>query len=125
MPLRCSHCLKDQQASKAYAWKSERNFCFWGTPQVGGSSLVISSPIPQDTTPTLAIPTPTQSEVTSQGNSVDITTQPSIPTGSAISSGMELCNLRGLTKETCQMECNWDGSCAERVHTTKCGCDRN
>ena len=123
MPLRCVQCRKGEQASKANSWKSEHNFCFWDPPQNEGSNLEIQSVISQDTTTTLPIPVPTQ-PTTSQGAIPDMTTQAGITTGSAISSGTKPCNLRGLTKETCHMQCNWDGSCAERVQTTKCGCDK-
>ena len=123
MPLRCVQCRKGGQPSKANSWKSEHNFCFWDPPQDEGSNWAIQSVI-SPTTTTLAILTPTKPTTTSQGSFPDMTTQAGITNGSVSSSGTKLCNLRGMTKETCHMECNWDGSCAERVQTTKCGCDK-
>ena len=126
MPLRCSQCHNGGQAKKANSWKSARNICFWGPLQNGGANVVFPSTLPQQPL-TASVTTPTtQDTVTVQHTStiVDTTTHASVTAVNIQFPSTTLCSFRGLTKETCQMNCNWDGSCEEMVRTTECDCNQ-
>ena len=125
MPLRCSKCRNGGQAKKANSWKSASNICFLGLFPNVGVNPVFPPPFPLHTSTPVTVP-PTQTTVAVQHPStiVDATTHVSVTTENILLPSTTFCTLRGFTQETCQMKCNWDGSCDETSHTTACDCNQ-
>ena len=127
MPMRCSQCRIAGQAKTANSWKFSRDSCLWISPHPDNAGVEILIPSPSQSTVTQIVTPVTTSPMQSTSTTevatdhVESSTLPSDTSGN-ISLTNTNCQFRGLIQETCEMQCDWDGSCNESISTTKCRC---
>ena len=127
MPTRCSQCRIDGQAKTANSWKFSRDSCLWVSshPDNTGVEILIPSPsqsiVTQIVTPVTTSPMQSTSTTEVATDHVESSTLASDTSGN-ISSTNTNCQFRGLIQETCEMQCDWNGSCNESISTTECKC---
>ena len=130
MPMRCTECYNNGQAKKSNSWKSANDVCFLGTPTNMSSNVGFPVHIPQQTTlsqPIVPVTTTAPQTTASNEPTVASTTANTVTDSTIVdisSSSTTTCRLRGLIKESCHMNCNWDGSCEETIETKECGCSQ-
>ena len=127
MPTRCSQCRIDGQAKTANSWKFSRDSCLWVSshPDNTGVEILIPSPsqsiVTQIVTPVTTSPMQSTSTTEVATDHVESSTLASDTSGN-ISLTNTNCQFRGLIQETCEMQCEWNGSCKESISTTECKC---
>ena len=124
MPTRCSQCRIDGQAKTANSWKFSRDSCLWVSSQPDVEILIplpSQSIVTQMVTPVTTSPTQSTSTTEVATDHVESSTLASDTSGN-ISLTNTNCQFRGLIQETCEMQCDWNGSCKESISTTECKC---
>ena len=127
MPMRCSQCRIDGQAKTANSWKFSRESCLWVSshPDNAGGEILIHPP--SQTTVTQVV-TPVTTSPMHSTSTTEVATDHVEPStlASDIFANISLtntnCQFRGSIQETCEMQCDWDGSCNESITTTECRC---